>query len=158
MEIRVAQSSDDAQIAELWNVMIRDTLWTFTNDLKKPSTIKGLRSGQGGVFVAHNSGEIAGFASYSQFRSGSGYSRTMEHSIVLGEKHTGQMLGRRLLNAVEDDARKKGYHAMIAGISSANPRGRAFHEKMGYVHSGTLREVGFKNGTWLDLILMQKIL
>jgi phosphinothricin acetyltransferase len=29
------------------------------------------------------------------------------------------------------------------------------HEKLGFVHAGTIRESGFKFGTWLDLAFYQ---
>ncbi len=158
VEIRRAKEVDAEWIADLWNVMIRETLWTFTSQLKTEAQIIQLMNGVGEVFVAQIEAQIVGFATYSQFRNGPGYANSMEHSIVVSEAHTGQSIGRHLLNAVEDDARAKGYHTMIGGISSANPRGEAFHSRQGYTHIGTLKEVGFKNDQWLDLILMQKLL
>jgi len=158
VEIRPAVEADAERIADLWNEMIRDTLWTFTTAEKTTAQIVTLMEGVGDVFVAETDNQIVGFATYSQFRTGPGYANSMEHSIVVSEHHTGQKLGDRLLLAVEKDAREKGFRTMIGGISSANPRGEAFHARLGYTHMGTLKEVGFKNGQWLDLILMQKML
>ena len=47
---------------------------------------------------------------------------------------------------------------MIAGVSSENPGGIAFHDKIGYRHVATLPEVGYKFGRWMDLVVMQKLL
>jgi phosphinothricin acetyltransferase len=47
------------------------------------------------------------------------------------------------------------YHLMIAGIDVTNTASIALHEKLGFVHAGTLREVGFKFGRWLDLAFYQ---
>jgi phosphinothricin acetyltransferase len=58
--------------------------------------------------------------------------------------------------AVEADARAKGKHSLFAGVSSANPEGRAFHAALGFVEVAVLPEVGWKWGRWLDLHLMQK--
>ena len=122
------------------------------------SLINDILAGPGGIFVAQTEGQLAGFAAYDQFRKGPGYAYAMEHSIVISEGHRGQNIGSRLLTAIENDARQKGYRTMIGGISSANPRGEAFHKAMGYHTIGTLKQVGFKNDQWLDLTLMQKIL
>jgi len=138
--------------------MIRDTLWTFTTDLKDEEIINGVMAGPGDIFVAETSDGLAGFAAYSQFRNGPGYARSMEHSIVIADAYQGQKLGAGLLSEIEGDARTKSYKTMIGGISSANPRGIAFHAAMGYTTIGTLAQVGYKNGQWLDLTLMQKIL
>ena len=158
MDIRPAHGSDAQSITELWNTYIRDTLWTFTTAEKTVEQMSDLIDNGFGTFVAYKGDLIAGFATYSQFRNGPGYANTMEHTIVVGEAHTGQNIGRLLLDVLEEDARTKGFHSMIGGISSANPRGEAFHAAVGYAHVGTVKEAGFKEGQWLDLILMQKIL
>ena len=45
---------------------------------------------------------------------------------------------------------------MVAGVSSANTAGRAFHAAEGYAEGAVLPEVGWKFGRWLDLHLMTK--
>jgi phosphinothricin acetyltransferase len=45
---------------------------------------------------------------------------------------------------------------MVAGISSGNPAGRAFHAAIGYREVAVLPEVGRKFGRWLDLVMMLK--
>jgi phosphinothricin acetyltransferase len=47
---------------------------------------------------------------------------------------------------------------MFAGVSSANPAGVQFHERLGFQKITTLREVGRKFDQWLDLVLLQKML
>ncbi len=158
MTIRQANPADWPQVAEIWNGMIETSLATFTTTLKTPDMIAAYANGVGAIFVAETEGQIAGFSCYSQFRNGPGYGKSMEHSIVIDPRFHGQGLGAKLLDAVEGDARAKGYHVMVAGVSSANPGGRRFHEKMGYSFAGTLSEVGLKEGQWLDLHLLQKLL
>jgi L-amino acid N-acyltransferase len=58
--------------------------------------------------------------------------------------------------ALESDARAKGVHSLIAGVSSASPEARAFHAALGFHEVAVLPEVGWKWGRWLDLHLMQK--
>jgi phosphinothricin acetyltransferase len=60
------------------------------------------------------------------------------------------------MQALEDHARARSVHAMIAGISSANPDAMRFHARLGYVEVGVLPETGRKFGRWYDLHLMQK--
>ncbi len=158
MRIRPATTQDAASIAELWNTIIRDTFYTFTSQEKQPANIAQSIRDDICFLVAEDTGKIAGFATYSQFRNGPGYAHSVEHSIVVDEAHAGKHVGRQLMQQLEQHARDTGHHTMIGGISSANPRGQTFHEALGYTHMGTLREVGHKRGQWLDLHLMQKML
>lgn len=160
--IRPARVADCAAIAAIWNPVIRDTLVTFTTAEK---TAEGLaatlaeKAGAGhGFFVAEAGGHVAGFATYGQFRSGPGYARTMEHSVILAPEGRGRGLGRALMAVLEDHAAAGGAHSVFAGVSGANPEGRAFHAALGYREIAVLPEVGYKFGRWLDLVLMQKIL
>lgn len=161
--IRPATPADCAAIAAIWNPVIRDTAVTFTTAEK---TVEGLAAtlaekaaaGHGFLVAEEAAGGIAGFATYGQFRAGPGYARTMEHSVILAPGSRGRGIGRALMTAVEAHAAAGGAHSIFAGVSGANPEGRAFHAAMGYREVAVLPEVGFKFGRWLDLVLMQKIL
>ena len=160
--IREATAADAESVATLWNHFILETLVTFNSARKTvdevASTITARRMSGHGFLVAENQGRLDGFATYGQFRSGVGYSRTMEHTILLDEAARGRGLGRVLMTAIEDHAHRSGVHSIFAGVSSGNPAGRAFHLAMGYAEVAVLREVGLKWDRWLDLHLMQKIL
>lgn len=47
--------------------------------------------------------------------------------------------------------RAAGLHCAIGGISLPNPASVALHEKLGFVPIGRFREVGFKQGRWVDV-------
>ena len=82
----------------------------------------------------------------------------MEHTIILDAQARGRGIGRALMGAIEDHARSRGRHCMIAGVSGGNPEGRAFHAALGYDLVATVPQVGWKFGRYWDLWLMQKIL
>lgn len=50
------------------------------------------------------------------------------------------------------------YHALIGGIDADNQASIALHKKHGFKHVGTLPEVGYKFGRWLNLAYYQLIL
>lgn len=160
--LRPARTEDCAAIAEIWNPVIRDTLATFNTALKTPEELAANLAGKSalghGFFVAETGGRLRGFATYGQFRAGPGYARTMEHTVILDTAARGQGLGRALMAAIEDHARRGGTHSMFAGVSAANAEGIAFHARLGYRECARLPEVGYKFGQWLDLVLMQKML
>jgi phosphinothricin acetyltransferase len=156
--IRPATAADAEALAALWNPLIRDTAVTFSPAEKSPAEIAAMISARPAFLVAEHAGRIAGLATFDQFRAGPGYRHSMEHTIVLAEGARGLGLGRALMAGIEDRARAMGAHVMVAGVSAENPAGRAFHEAIGYRLVGTLPEVGFKFGRWMDLWLLQKLL
>ncbi|ABV92481.1 GCN5-related N-acetyltransferase [Dinoroseobacter shibae DFL 12 = DSM 16493] len=158
--IRPATQDDAAQIAALWSALIRDTTVTFNSHEKTAADITALLADKAAAdqpfLVALHAGRVAGFATYGPFRNGPGYARTIEHSILLDTAARGQGLGRGLMSALEDHARTRGMHTLWAGVSGENPAGVTFHRHLGFAEVATLREVGYKFGRWIDLVLMCK--
>lgn len=155
--IRPARPEDAAALVALWNPWIRDTAVTFNPTEKTEADLVQMISARDCFLVYINNG-LQGFASYSQFRGGLGYARSMEHTIILAPTARGMGAGRALMTAIEAHARAAGVHQMIAGVSGENPEGRAFHARLGYHEIAIIRDAGFKFGRFMDLVLMQKFL
>ncbi|MBI5925107.1 MAG: N-acetyltransferase [Aquabacterium sp.] len=103
-------------------------------------------------------GALLGFASYGSFRNWPAYKYSVEHSVYVHKAHRGQRLGHVLMQALIEHARQQGAHTLIGVIDSANEGSKRFHVELGFSHSGTLRQAGFKFGRWLDIDFYQLIL
>lgn len=159
MKIRSAVTADAPEICSITNPLIRDSLITFTSEERTIEQVADTIAATSDCFlIAEEAGRVIGFASYGQFRHGPGYAHTKEHSIQIDPAARGQGIGTALMARLEDKARADGVHALIAAISSANPAGLAFHQRIGFEPCGHMRQVGRKAGRWLDLLLMQKLL
>jgi len=160
MILRPATPADAAAIAAIWNPVIRETEITFNATEKPLAEIAELvtqRHAVGHAFLlAEEADATLGFATYFQFRGGVGYARTMEHTVLLAPGARGRGIGRALMAALEDHARRAGVHSLFGCVSSGNPAGRAFHARLGYTEIARLPQVGWKFGRWYDLHLMQK--
>lgn len=110
------------------------------------------------VGLESDDGELLGFASYGSFRAWPAYKYSVEHSVYVHKNHRGRGLGEALLVRLIDEARAREVHVMVGGIDTANAGSIALHEKLGFVHAGTIREAGFKFGRWLDLGFYQRVL
>lgn len=99
--------------------------------------------------------EIAGYADYASFRSFTGYRYTVEHSVYIAPKYIGRGLGKRLLQALIDHAKDNRVHVMVAAIDHENIASIRLHEKLGFKQTGYMPQVGYKLGSWRDLVLMQ---
>lgn len=155
--IRAATPEDAGAIAAIWNQVIRETTQTFNAAEKDPTVLAG-QIGAQPYFVADDGSGVQGFVTWAQFRSGTGYAHTVEHSVYVAPSGRGRGLGRALMAVAEDRARATGLHSMIAGVAGENTSGVAFHAALGYREIARLPEVGWKFGRWHDLVLMQKML
>jgi phosphinothricin acetyltransferase len=102
-------------------------------------------------------GQLLGFASFGAFRPHPAYKYSVEHSVYVHREHRGQGLGRMLLNRIIEEAEAFGAHSVIGAIDAENEASLRLHESLGFARVGTLPQVGFKFGRWLDLALMQKV-
>jgi L-amino acid N-acyltransferase YncA len=110
------------------------------------------------IGVESEGGELMGFASFGVFRAWPAYKYSVEHSVYVDARFRGRGVGRRLLEEVIEAARARDYHVLIGAIDAANKASLALHERLGFTHCGTLRQVGFKFGRWLDMSFYQLIL
>lgn len=108
------------------------------------------------IGIEDEAGTLLGFCSWAPFRPHPAYKYTAEHSVYIHRDHRGRGLGRLLMNALIDAARQSDrVHTLIGAIDAANEGSIALHERLGFRHAGTLPQVGFKFGRWLDLALYQ---
>mgnify|MGYP005712976825 CR=1 FL=1 len=87
--IRDASADDALAIMHIWNANISSTLNTFNSRTKTEAEIKDtiLKTNKKnyGFFVSEWEDSIIGFATYFQFRSGVGYAKTLEHTILISD-------------------------------------------------------------------------
>lgn len=159
MEVRDAALSDMEQITVIYNdVLLSST--SIYND--RPASVEDRiawlegRHRQGyPVLVAVEGDTVLGFASYGDFRTWPGYRFTVEGTIHISSTFRKQGVGSVLLARLIDHARAAGKHILIAGVDSGNAASLKFLERSGFERAGCLREVGYKFGHYLDLVLLQ---
>lgn len=102
--------------------------------------------------------DICGYVILTQYKVREAFDQTAEVTIYLKKGYEGKGIGKRALTFIEERARIKELHTLIALICSENEGSIALFEKCGYVKCAHYREVGNKFNRWLDLLSYQKIL
>jgi L-amino acid N-acyltransferase YncA len=162
LTLRPATSNDLGKILDIVNHSILNTTANYSYEIQnlevQTKWFENKKSKNLPVIVADLDGEVVGFGSYGQFREKIGYQYTVEHSVYVTDNVIGKGVGSKLLTELIRLAKEQGYHVMIGAIDADNAGSIAFHEKFGFVVTGTIREVGYKFDHWLDLVFMQLIL
>ena len=108
------------------------------------------------VGAVDEDGQLLGFASYGTFRPWPAYKYSVEHSVYVHQGHRGKGVGLALMKRLIAVATEQGFHVMVGGIDVSNRASIALHEKLGFLHAGTILHAGYKFGRWVDSVLMQR--
>lgn len=160
--IRDATPADIGAITAIYNhaVLHTTSVWNDTpaTEIQRLQWLRDRQEAGLPVIVAVVDGSVAGYASYGPYRPFAGYRETVEHSVYVDPAMHRRGLGKLLLQAIVDRARDAGLHVMIGGIAADNDASIKLHEKLGFVQTGLLPQVGMKFGKWLDLAFLQLML
>ena len=110
------------------------------------------------IGIEDEQGQLLAFGSYGSFRAFPAFKYTVEHSVYVHKDHRGKGLGLQVMQALIAAVRENGLHTMVGAIDASNSGSIALHERLGFRLVGTLPQVGFKFGRWLDLAFYQLVL
>jgi phosphinothricin acetyltransferase len=159
--IRRAVPADVPAITEIYNEAILTTTASFDT---QPKTIAertqwlASHDERHPILVALCDGQVVGWASLTKWSDRPAYDDTAETSFYVKSEFRGQGIGRRLKQAIVEEARRLKFHTLIARVAAESHESLHLNESLGFVHVGTLREVGRKFGRLLDVHILQKML
>jgi phosphinothricin acetyltransferase len=159
--IRTATPDDAAAIAAIYNHAVLHTtaIWNDqTVDAGNRAAWIASRQDDGLPVLVWDQQGVLGYASYGPWRNFDGYRLTVEHSVYVAPDAQGAGIGGRLMEALIARARSDGLHVMVAGIDASNVGSITLHERLGFVQTGLMPQVGQKFGRWLDLAFLQLVL
>jgi phosphinothricin acetyltransferase len=160
LTIRPAKLEDIRDITDIYNQAILKTVSTFDNKEKTIEEQKIWFKDHGKknpILVAIKNKDIIGFASLSKYSNRCAYSDTAELSLYIKKEYQGKGFGKKLMDSIIKKGEKVGLHAVISRITEGNEKSVYLHESVGFEHIGIMKEVGYKFGKRLDVILMEKV-
>lgn len=161
-EIRDARASDAGTLATIYNHYIEHTVVTFEEtpisaaDMEQ--RLAECRAAQLPWLVIEDGGDMAGYAYASKWKGRCAYRYSVEVTVYLSPRRTGQGLGKQLYGNLFARLRSSGYHVAMGGIALPNDASIALHESFGMKKVAHFSEVGYKFDRWIDVGYWQLIL
>ena len=160
--IRDATLGDAATIAEIHNESIRAGGATMELALKTPEdvrkTIQGFAGRETYLLLERADGYVAGWGIIKRFGEGPVYHHACEMSVYLRHAEVRKGYGSYLKRAMIERCKAYGYHHVVARIWASNTASIEYNRHFGYELVGIQKEIGFVNGKWEDVALMQLVL
>ncbi len=161
--LRPVAAADLDAVAGIFAWYIQHTVTTFEEiprPVQKWDELRILLDDLGLPFlVAEVDGRIAGYTYASPWRSKPAYRHTIEDSVFVAHDLTGQGIGRLLLGKLLSSCSDVGMRQVIAVIAdTGDEASTGLHRTFGFADAGRLKQVGYKQGRWIDTLLMQRSL
>jgi L-amino acid N-acyltransferase YncA len=159
--VRASTEADVARCTEIYSHHVLHGTASFELD---PPDIAEMKKRRAAVLelglphlVAERDGRVMGYAYASNWRPRPAYKFSVEDSIYIDKDAVGQGVGKALLPVLIEQCTALGKKQMVAviGDSGSTPSIR-LHASCGFRMVGTLENIGFKFGRWLDSVLMQR--
>jgi phosphinothricin acetyltransferase len=153
--------ADLEAIREIYNEAILTTTATFDTEPKTAEErLKWFQSHgeQHPILVAVVEGKVVGWASLNQWSDRRAYDETAETSFYVKSEFRGRGIGRKLKEATIAEAKRLGFHSLLARVAQGSEESLHLNYSVGFVLVGTMKEVGQKFGKRLDVHILQKML
>ena len=161
--VRASTEADVARCAEIYGHHVLHGTASFEVEPPDLAEMKRRRAAALDLglphLVAERAGRIVGYAYAGDWRPRPAYKFSVEDSIYIDKEAIGQGVGRALLPVLIEQCTALGKRQMVAVIGdSAQTPSIRLHAACGFEMVGTLKNIGFKFGRWLDSVLMQRAL
>ena len=160
MTIREAEAPDAEAIARIYNQGIEERAATFETQPRTAHDIarKLTERDRYPILVATDGDAVIGWAGLSTYRPRACYSGIAEFSIYLDRTARARGIGRRLLIALVDAARARGYWKLVSRVFPFNTASRALCQACGFREVGIYEKHGQLDGQWLDVVIVERLI
>lgn len=161
--IRPVRSADIRDITTIYAHAVEHGTASFEieppSEAEMATRLKMLLDNGYPYLVAEAGGAIAGYAYAGPYRPRIAYRYSVEDSVYVHPRAARHGIGRSLLTELIAQAIGRGYRQMVAVIGDSQQTASIeLHRALGFTEVGTLTNIGFKHGRWLDSVLMQRAL
>ncbi len=166
LSIRDATNRDASVIAHIYNESIAAKDSTLDEESKTAEEIQGWIAGFNGreaLLVLEdsrlmNAPRVIGWGLIKRYTERTGYRFCCETAVYLRRSMVRRGYGSLLKQAIIERCRQYKYHHLHAKIFTENIASIEYNKRFGYEIVGIQKEIGYQEGRWKDVTIMQLIL
>jgi L-amino acid N-acyltransferase YncA len=158
LEIRPATVDDAAAVAAIYNEGIEDRLATFETRPREGGEVGSWLFEELPFLVATAGRQVVGWARVSPYSDRCVYEGVGEHAVYVARGARRGGVGRRLLDALCEEAERAGIYKLTSRVFTDNAASRAVHVAAGFEEVGVQRRHGRLDGRWKDCVLVERLL
>ena len=161
MKFRIADITDTVAVREIYNEHIADG--NSTMDLQ-PKTLAEIEDWFKGfwerelIVMLEDEDNVLGWGIIKRYSDREGYAKACETAIYLRSAETRKGYGTLMKKWIIEKCRELGYHHLVAKIFSSNTASIEYNKNLGYELVGEQKEIGFVDGQWQDVTIMQLLI
>lgn len=155
---------DAEAITSIYRPFVTDTDISFEREDEPPTADEmrqRLESFLGefpGFLWREPDGTVVGYCYAHPWKERAAYNPTLETTVYINPAYARRGIGRKLMEALIDECRRRGTVSLIACITAGNEASCALHAALGFRQVSYFSAVGRKFGRWLDVVDYQLLL
>ncbi len=147
-------------VADIYNEYIAKGGSTMDQALKTADDIAAWvkkMNDREGLYLLQKDGQTLGWGIIKRYSDRAGYRLTCETSIYLRSSELRKGYGTFMKKKLLEQCAAFKYHHLVAKIWAKNTASIEYNKRLGYEIVGRQREIGWYDGEWIDVVIMQYI-
>jgi phosphinothricin acetyltransferase len=159
MEIRSATANDGRTICAIYNAAIHERGSTFETTPRNAEDFEARIGDERFPLLVGTDGEkVIGWAGLASYSDRPCYASIGECSVYVAAPARGRGVGTALTEALATSAKQSGFHKMIGKLFTDNVASIRLVERCGFTSVGLHRRHGKLDGTWRDVLVVERLL
>ncbi len=156
--VRAANPDDAAAITAIYNQGIEERAATFETQPRAPDEIRRALEREKLVLVEESDSAVRGWARVGPYSERLAYAGVGELQIYVEREARGRGVARTLVEALCQEAERRGYWKLIGKIFPENEPSAALLRRCGFRDVGLHHRHGRLDGEWRDVLVVERLL
>lgn len=161
IKIEIAQSDNYQRIADIYNEYILLGNATMQDSLYDGEKIKSWVdhfNDRERLYVLKKENTVIGWGIIKKYSDREGYRFACETAIYLTQSELRKGYGSLMKRFLITQCKSLNYRHLVAKIFATNTASIEYNLRLGYAIVGRQKSIGFKNGKWMDIVIMQYLI